>query len=323
MVRGAAGVAAVVLLLALAACAPAAYDSEITSATPIGDVFAPRFEVDADDTFIERFDPPGAGAGLVLAVATVVHNPNSFAIVLERVDYQLALAGEVVAAAVLDTEVELAAGGSGSLRWTIAADLADHATLWSQVVAAFAGSPLPFELEGRLGFASQTYAFTTGSRTLVGGTVLSRESVVAPLIRLDPIGSRVTLLRPDAPAVTLAIVAHNPGDVGYFLSGRGLVLELNDAPVAEVDLGPLPVPAGEGVRTELTVLIDRSRLDEVGREALDVALAGHRGYVRLLGALAYDVLGVDSFPVADDGQLALSLPATALPRSPARPGDGD
>ncbi len=311
------------VLLALAACAPAAYDSEITSATPIGDVFAPRFKVDADDTYIERFDPPGAGAGLVLAVATVVYNPNSFPIVLERVDYQLALAGEVVAAAVLATEVELAAGGSASLRWAIEADLAEHATLWSQVVAAFAGSPLPFELEGRLGFASQTYAFTTGKRLLVDGTVLSRESVVAPRIRLDPVGSRVTLVRPDAPVVTVAIVAQNPGDVGYFLSGRGLVLELNDAPVAAIDLSPLPLPAGESVRTELTFLIDRSRLDEAGREALDVALAGHRGYVRLLGALAYDVLGVDSFPVADDGSLVLSLPATALPRPARLPDDDD
>lgn len=311
------------VLLALAACAPAAYDSEITSATPIGDVFAPRFKVDADDTYIERFDPPGAGAGLVLAVATVVHNPNSFPIVLERVDYQLALAGEVVAAAALATEVELAAGGSEPLRWAIEADLADHATLWSQVVAAFAGSPLPFELEGRLGFASQTYAFTTGMRLLVDGTVLSRESVVAPRIRLDPVGSRVTLVRPDAPVVTVAIVAQNPGDVGYFLSGRGLVLELNDAPVAVIDLSPLPLPAGESVRTELTFLIDRSRLDEAGREALDVALAGHRGYVRLLGALAYDVLGVDSFPVADDGSLVLSLPATALPRPARLPDDDD
>ena len=311
------------MLLALAACAPAAYDSEITSATPIGDVFAPRFKVDADETYIERFDPPGAGAGLVLAVATVVHNPNSFAIVLERVDYQLALAGEVVAAAVLDTEVEIAAGGSESLRWTIDADLADHATLWSQVVSAFAGSPLPFELEGRLGFASLTYAFTTGVRTLVDGTVLSRESVAAPRIRLDPVGSRVTLVRPDAPVVTLAMVAHNPGDVGYFLSGRGLVLELNDAPVAEIDLGPLPLPGGEGLRTELTILIDRSRLDDAGRDALDAALAGHRGYVRLLGALAYDVLGVDSFTVPDDGSLVLSLPASALPQPPRQRGDDD
>ena len=313
----------VAVLLALAACAPAAYDSEITSATPIGDVFAPRLKVDAAGTYIERFDPPGAGAGLVLAVATVVHNPNAFAIVLERIDYELVIAGEVVAAAVLDTDVELAAGGSGALRWAVDADLADHAPLWSRVVAAFAGSPLPFEIEGRLGFASQTYAFTTGRRTLVDGTVLARESVLAPRIRLDLVGSRVTLVRPDAPVVTLAIVAENPGDVGYFLSGRGLVLELNDARVAEIDLGPLPLPAGESVRTELTFLIDRSRLDEAGREALDVALAGHRGYVRLLGAMAYDVLGVDSFPVADDGQRVLSLPPTALPRSPAQPGDDD
>ncbi len=323
MASGGARFAVVVVLLALAACAPAAYDSEITSATPIGDVFAPRLKVDAAGTYIERFDPPGAGAGLVLAVATVVHNPNAFPIVLERIDYELMIAGEVVAAAVIDTSVELAAGGSGTLRWTIDADLADHAPLWSQVVAAFAGSPLPFELEGRLGFASQTFAFTTGRRTLLDGTVLSRESVLAPRIRLDPVGSRVTLVRPDAPVVTVALVAQNPGDVGYFLSGRGLVLELNEARVAEIDLGPLPLPAGESVRTELTFLIDRARLDEAGREALDVALAGHRGYVRLLGAMAYDVLGVDSFPVPDDGQLALSLAPTALPRPPAQPDDDD
>jgi hypothetical protein len=298
------------------ACAPAPHDREITSATPIGDVFAPRFAVDAADTFIERFDPPGAGAGLALALTTTVQNPNTFAIVVERIDYQLALAGEPVAHGSLPTDLPLEANGSDTLRWTLQGELGERPLLWSQVVAAFAGEPLPFTVHGRVAFSSQTFAFTTGSRLLVDGTVLSRESVQPPRLRLERIGSRVTLVRPDAPVVTLTLMTHNPGDVGYFLTGRGLVLELNGVAVAVLDLGPVPVPAGDTVRSELTFLIDPARLDDRARAALEEALSGERGDVRLLGELAYDVLGVDSFPVDTAGGLTLSLPTVALPSPP-------
>ena len=300
-------------LLAAASCAPGAGDGEITSATPLGEVFAPRFEVDSKATFIERFDPPGAGAGLALALATEVHNPNGFAIVLQRVSYRLLIDGEVVGESSLETDLELPANGSAPLAWKVDADLTELPALWLQVVRAFAGEPLPFALEGQLVFASQTYAFTTLTRRLAEGTALSRQEVAPPRLRLDGLSSRVAVVREDAPVVTLALVAQNPGEVGYFLTGPELVLELNDEVVASLELGPLPLPAGDIVRADLTFLIDRLRLSESAESALAAALRGERADVRLLGAFAYDVLGVDSFVIENEAGLLVRIPERSLP----------
>ena len=303
----------VALLVALVACTPAAVDTEITSATPLGEVFAPRFEVEPGATFIERFDPPGAGAGLALALATVVRNPNGFPIVLQRIDYRLRLDGEVVAEAALLTDLEVDANSAAPLAWTVEADLTERPELWLQVVRAFASTPLAFALEGQLHFSTQSYAFVTLSRPLAEGTALARQEVAPPRLRLDGLSSRVTLVRPDAPVVTLALVAHNPGDVGYFLTGPALVLELNDEPVATLELGPLPLPAGDTVRTDLTFLIDRARLSERADAAVTAALRGERADVRLLGAFAYDVLGVDSFTLRNESGLIVRIPERSLP----------
>ena len=303
----------VALSVVLAACAPATIDAEITSATPLGEVFAPRFEIEPGATFIERFDPPGAGAGLALALATVVRNPNGFPIVLQRIDYRLRLAGERVAEAVLLTDLEVDAGSDAPLAWTVEADLTERPELWLQVVQAFANTPLAFELEGQLHFATQSYAFVTLMRPLAEGTALARQAVAPPRLRLDGLSSRVTLVRPDAPVVTLALVAHNPGDVGYFLTGPALVLELNDEPVATLELGPLPLPAGDTVRSDLTFLIDRARLSDVADASLTAALRGERADVRLLGAFAYDVLGVDSFTLRNESGLIVRIPERSLP----------
>lgn len=302
--------ALVLAALVLAACAPgsAAREGEITSATPLGDVFSPRFEVVADATHIERFDPPGAGAGFALAVGSTVRNPNAFGVVLQSVEYTLAIAGEAIASGAFEPELELSAGESGALAWTIAADLTERRALWSAVVGAYAGTPLPFEVEGRLVFASQSYVFTTGTRSLMSGTALAREAVRSPRLRLDGVRSRIALVRSDAPVAVITLVAVNPGDVGYFLSARDMVLELGGFVLATVDLGPVPMPAGETIRTEITFLIDRGRLGAGAEAALAAVLAGRDGAVRVKGSFVYDVLGVDSFVVDQLGDLVVTLP---------------
>ncbi len=294
----------------LVACAPASgvREGEITSATPLGDIFAPRFEVVADATHIERFDPPGAGAGFALAVGSTVRNPNAFGVVLQRVDYTLSIAGETIATGWLEPELELNAGESGALAWTIAADLTEQRTLWSAVVGAYAGTPLAFEIEGRLVFVSQSYVFTTGTRALMSGTALAREAVRSPRLRLDGVTSRIALVRSDAPVAVITLVAVNPGDVGYFLSARDVVLELGGFVLATVDLGPVPMPAGETIRTEITFLIDRARLAAAAEAELAAVLAGRSGAVRVKGSFVYDVLGVDSFAVDQQGELVVTLP---------------
>jgi hypothetical protein len=307
----------------LVACAPASVEreGEITSATPIGDVFAPRFEIDAGATHIERFDPPGAGAGFALAVGSTVRNPNAFPVVLQRVEYTLSIAGEAVATGRLEPSLELNAGESGALDWTIAADLTERRGLWSAVVGAYAGTPLPFEIEGRLVFASQSYVFTTGTRALMGGTALAREAVRSPRLRLDGVTSRIALVRSDAPVAVITLVAVNPGEVGYFLSARDVVLELGGFVLATLDLGPVPMPAGETIRTEITFLIDRARLTADAEAALSSVLAGHRGAVRVKGNFVYDVLGVDSFPVDLQGDLEVTLPGRVAATDDVDPDD--
>lgn len=313
------------LVLAVVACTPGTSapdpEREITSATPIGDVFAPRFAFDADNSAIVRFDPPGAGAGLALAVASVARNPNSFPVVLQSVEYRLKVVGEVVAEGRVDLDLALEAGAKADVAWRFDADLADRRALWSPVVSAFAGTPLPIELEGRVVFTSQSYAFTTGLRTLFAGGVAAREAVAAPSVRFDGVSTRLTVVRSDAPVISVGLVVRNPGEIGYFLSGRQLALELNDALVGSVDLAPTPVPAGESIRLELVYLIDVPRLDAVALAALDEAIAGRRAELRVLGALVYDVLGVDSFPVELDQPLTGSIPSAGLPRSASDDGE--
>lgn len=309
------------LALLAAACLPRTVN-EITDATPVVDIVAPRFVVDAAATRIERFDPPGAGAGIEVGLAAEVHNPNDFAIELERVEWTLRLAGRGVASGVLEPALRVDPGGASDLAWTVAASLAEARDLWASVVGTFAGRPLEYEVSGRLRFVSEVYAFTTGERTLFSGQLVARQKVRAPVLTLVADGHEVTAVRADAPVLRIALELTNPGEVGYFVSGRGLVVALA-APrgaadagadvraadvvealeVGRVDMGPVPVPAGATVRTDLLVYVDPAGLAADAGARLAAALAGDAVPFRIEGAWAYDVLGVDSFPLPDDRPL--------------------
>jgi hypothetical protein len=310
---------ATLLVVALAACAPGArgpaevVEGEIVAATPIADVLAPRFELLAEGTRIERFDPPGAGAGLGVAIATRLRNPNDFAVTIERIEYVLTLAGIPVARGELAPGLVIEPNGDALLDWGIDAPLSERRELWRPVVDTFVGEPLPFALEGIVRFTSQSYAFTTGTRPLVEGTLLADQAIAPPRLRLDGTASRVTLVRADAPVVSLSLLVSNPGDIGYFLSGSALELEVNDAVVAWADLGPVPVPAGETRRVELIFIVELGRLSPEALEALAEALRGERAVVRVQGGFAYDVLGVDSYRADIGGGLVTSLPPSRLP----------
>ncbi len=318
-----AALVSVVAVWALVACAPRAVN-EITDATPIVDVAAPRFVVDPDATRIERFDPPGAGAGVALTVGALVTNPNDFAVTVERIEWTLRLAGRPVAAGTLPATLRVPPRSTVPVSWAVDASLADARDLWAPVVGAYAGRPLPFEVEGRLRFVSEVYAFTTGVRPLFAGVLVARESVRSPELRPIEGAHEVTAVRADAPVVRLALRVSNPGDVGYFLTGRGLRLmlgvpreapgdetrpptpdELTDAlTVGELDLAPVPVPAGASVRADLFVYVDPAALSSAARHRLEAAIAGVATPFALAGAWSFDVLGVDSFPVPGDPVLS-------------------
>ncbi|MFN2322790.1 MAG: LEA type 2 family protein [Trueperaceae bacterium] len=326
------GAVAAVLVLLLAACVPRTVN-EITDATPLVDVVAPRFTVEGGGTRIERFDPPGAGAGLEAALAVSVANPNEFGIVLERVEWTLRLAGRAVASGVLEPGLAVPGGAEVPFGWVADASLADARELWGPVVGAFAGRPLPFEVEGRLRFVSEVYAFTSGVRTLFAGELVARQTVRAPQLALFEAAHEATAVRPDAPVLRVALSLTNLGDVGYFVSGRDVRVALGvprttpgDATravsakealdlleVGRVDLAPVPVPAGATVRTDLFVYVDPATLAPAALRRLESALAGVPTPFSVVGAWAYDVLGVDSFALESSPELLGLIGPDPLP----------
>jgi hypothetical protein len=309
---------ATLLSTSLVACAPRVV-GEITDVTPVVDVVSPRFATDASATRIERFDPPGAGAGLSVTVAATAHNPNPFDMTLERISYTLDLAGVAVAEGVIEPALFVPGFGEAPLAWTIDASLAEHPGLWRAVVGTYAGEALAFEVRGQMRFLSDVYAFTTGVRPLFEGTLTARETIQPPRLTVVRRAHEVIVVRPDAPSVRLGLEVTNPGDVGYFVSARGLTLglllprspaEIAVAGVAAapsrgelaevlsigtVDLPPLPVPAGATVRADLLVYLEPATLSPAARARLDAVLAGDVVPFVIDGWFAYDVLGVDSF----------------------------
>lgn len=305
------------MLASVAACTPRVV-GEITAVTPVVDVVSPRYSTDVVATRIERFDPPGAGAGLVVTLAAVAANPNPFDLTVERLAYTLKLAGRPVAAGVLEPALFVPRFGEASLSWTVDASLADRPELWRAVVGTYGGEPLAFEVEGQMRFLSEAYAFTTGVRPLFAGELTAREAVRPPLLLALRGAHEVIVARTDLPAVRLAIEVTNPGDVGYFVSARGLSLALlpqrSEATIAArgaaadptteelaealaigvVDLAPLPVPAGATVRTDLLVYLDTARLSPTATARLNAVLDGAVVPFVLTGSFVYDVLGVDS-----------------------------
>jgi len=305
--RGAVGTAALALVLALAGCAPS---TAIKSARPLGEIRPPAFELVPGQTSIERFDPPGAGAGLSMTVGTLVRNPNPFPVRLEAVSYDVVLDGDRVARGAMTTSIYLEAGATAPLKFPVHSDLKGKTGLLRAVVRAFADTPLPFRVEGTVRFTSASYAFETRKAVLVEGATLARQTVAPPRLRLDEAASRVFMLRPGVPVVQVVVMATNPGDIGYFLSGKDLTLTLAGQSMARDDMRPVPLAAGEEGRIDLIFYPVPAKLSDDGRAALEAALHGIPTLLRLNGQLAMDVLGVDAFQVPSDWEVAGFVRAT-------------
>jgi len=285
---------AVATLALLAACAPGA---AIKSATPLGEIKPPVFELIPVRTTIDRFDPPGAGAGLAMTVATMVHNPNAFPVSLDAVDYQVVLHGDRVATGTLEPRLELDAEGEKALSFQVHADLSGKGGLLRAVARAFSDTPLPFRIEGTLRFSSASYAFETRKTLLLAGSTFARQTVAPPRLTLDEAATRVFMLRPDVPVIQVVVKATNPGDIGYFLYGKDLAVTLAGEPLARQDMRPVPLAAGQDGRIDLAFYPSLGSLDAPGRDALQAALQGVPTLLAVEGRLYMDVLGVDSFEV--------------------------
>jgi hypothetical protein len=292
---------ALATLLTLTACAPA---TAIKSARPLGEIQPPTFQLVPGQTSIERFDPPGAGAGFAMTVGTLVRNPNEFPVRLVSVEYTVLLQGEVVSKGSMRPALYLEAGATAPLRFPIHSDLKGKGGLLRAVVRAFADTPLPFRVEGTLRFSSSSYSFETRKSVLVSGATLARQTVAPPRLRLDEAASRAFTLRAGVPVVQVVVKATNPGDIGYFLYGKDLDLTLAGQSVAREDMRPVPLAAGQDGRIDLVFYPDPRKLSADADAALQAALQGIPTLLRVKGTLTMDVLGVDSFTVPPEWEIA-------------------
>ena len=266
----------------------------------------------ADQTVIDRFDPPGAGATVTVTVATEVFNPNNFPIDLQQVQFSLSLAGRKVFDGRLSPSLLVEANKQERLVFQVSTSLEGKRDLMLAVARAFTGTALTFQLEGSTVFTSQSFEFSSRNSLLTSGEILALQVVREPILRLDETLSGVFLLREDVPVVRLILQVYNPGEIGYFVYGKDVVLLLGNERIAVQDITPIPVPAQQISRFDLLFYPEPAKLSSATQAALAEALAGSNTQFTLEGSLLLDVLGVDTFEVADGWLIRGSL-ANASP----------
>lgn len=276
----------------------------LSQANPIEPILPPTYELNESQTAIETFDPPGAGSKLRLQIATHARNPNGFAIRIKQINYDIYLNGKKFTGQSLALDQFILANASIPLNFLLHLSLENQLELMTAVAKAFTGLPLTFKIVGETVFTSQSYEFKSRFVTLVEGSTLARESIVVPELKLEASLSSVLLLREDAPVVRVVISATNTGDVGYFLYGKDIALRLSGEVLALQDLSPVPIPAGQDSRFELLFYPSLKDISEQGRLVLEAALATTPTAIALEGTLFIDVLGVDSFELANSWDLS-------------------
>ena len=294
----------VTLLLSvfLVACFPARGPIRRIQATD--EIQPPLFDLVEGQTFVERFDPPGAGANVELVIAAQVSNPNNFGITLESVAFDVSLAGERVLRGELEPDIFIGAGLQVPLKFSLDSSLEGRTSLIKAVAQTYTGASLNFMVTGSSVFSSLDFTFDTRRSTLLSGQMNARDTVTPPGLRIDDGASSAFMLRADAPVVQVLVDIDNPGEVGYFVYGRDVALYLNAQEIAVQDIVPSPLPAGEGRKLELLYYPDLDRLTPEARAALNAVLNGTTTAAELRGELLLDVLGVDTFSVPEGWNLS-------------------
>jgi LEA14-like dessication related protein len=278
-----------VLIFSLAGCLPfrsrPSAGETIDRAEPIAPI--EPLILSSSESVIERFDPPGpdSSSNLELTLKTTAQNINPFAVTLTRIDYDLFLQDRKVTSGSFTPNLQVAANTQEPLTLALNTTL-ERNDLIKAAAQTYAGTPLPFRLEGTLSFTSNSYGFTTRKLVLLTGQLTLTES-------------SVFTLREGVPIIRVVIEAQNPGDVGYFLYGKDLEVFLNNVPLAKQDVSPLPVQAGQTSSFELLFYPDTADLGNEATITLEAALGGTETLVDVRGQLFIDVLGVDTFEIAD------------------------
>jgi len=287
---------ATLLLTVLAACAPR---TEIRQTQAIGSVLPMQFELVEGRTSIERFDPPGAGDQLELAAGAQLRNPNEFGVWIDAITYTVYLEGKRVSRGALAPDAYVEPGATVPVRFDVLTSVAGDNELLTAAVRAFTDQPMRFQIDGTVRFRTATHQYESRNRTLLQGFASARQTVEAPILRMNEAESRVFMVQPGVPVVQVVLQAANPGDVGYFLLGKDLQLSLSGWPMATEDMRPVPLAANEATRIDMLFYPEVDTLSEDANTALQAALLGHTTLLKLEGQLFMDVLGVDSFPMPD------------------------
>src|SRR5690606_33405566 len=208
-----------------------------------GSVLPMQFELVEGRTTIERFDPPGAGDQLELTAGAQLRNPNEFGVWIDAITYTVYLEGKRVSRGALAPDTYVEPGATVPVRFDVLTSVAGDNELLTAAVHAFADRPMRFQIDGTVRFRTSTHEYETRNRTLLQGHASARQSVEAPILRVNEAESRVFWVQPGVPVVQVVLQAANPGDVGYFLLGKDLSLSVAGWPMATEDMRPVPLAA--------------------------------------------------------------------------------
>jgi LEA14-like dessication related protein len=271
----------------------------IATAEPIQPIYALSLRAIANQTLIERFDPPGAGSSVAGSIAAQAKNTNPFGVTLTKVDYEIFLQGKSVFEGSITPEVFVEANEQVPLSFPFDASLEKQKDLIKSIAQSITGTPLPYRLEGSMTFTSQSYGFTTEKVTLLFGDMLSEQKLEAPTLTLNVNLSNVYALRENVPIIQTVLDITNEGDIGYFISGKEITLYINNLKMAVQDIAPYPIAAGQEGSFEVLFYPDISQLSENALGVLQSALEGDTVNLHLKGLLSLDVLGVDTYEIPE------------------------
>lgn len=299
-----------VALLLVAGCAPRmTQDGAVRGRLP--ELQPPVVAAVSSGAVINSFDPPGAGARLLVQVPVTISNPNPFGLTVSGAElrYRIGAGGSSQLLADSLSSLEVPANSTITHTFELNRGLRQDTDLLLQAAAAFSGEGLPVAIAGTYQFSSEHHPWLTGAQLNLTVRAGAAASVELPQLAVIASESSVYSLTDDAPVVRVVIEARNPGGVGYLLHAKDVLLLLGGEPIAVHDLPPTPVPARSSTRVALNFEPVLPVLSPASRSALSDALAGAQTELALEGQFALDVLGLDTWLLPADLQLGAVIQA--------------
>ena len=279
----------------LAACAPRT-SGDAAGRGRLPELVVPDIRLAEDGPELVSFDPPGAGAQLVVDVPVTFTNNNRFVVMVSGAEGELTLGQEAVARLPVRLDaITLLPAQSVTQTLRLSFSLRQDPGLLGQVAELLRGAALPLSLAGQFSYSSEHHRWSTSSTFTDAAELKSSVKVEAPSLHIVASDSSAFFLGGDVPVVRVLLEVSNPGQIGYLLHGKDLLLLIGGQAVASVDLPPAPVPAGSSNRVALNFLPLSSQLTPEARSALSDALAGAPAELSVLADLAVDVVGLDTF----------------------------